>query len=89
MSESELTAKIRELKLLQNQQAVLDAEIESIKDDLKKFMGEIEEIHCGEYRVTWKTIISERFSVSEFKTANEKLYTKFLRESVTRRFVVS
>ena len=54
MSIHELESKIRELRQLQTLIEEAEAEAEAIKDALKAYMGDSEELRAGEYKVTWK-----------------------------------
>lgn len=52
MSTNELTAKIRELRELQQLIDEATAEVEAIKDAVKAHMGACEELKAGEYKIT-------------------------------------
>lgn len=89
MSNNELTAKVRELRQLQRLIEEAQAEADAIKDSIKQHMGEVEELHAGEYKITWKPVISSKLDTKALKAAYPKLFEAFTRESVTRRFCVS
>ena len=89
MSTIELTAKIRELRELQALIDEAQSEAEDIKDVIKAYMGDNEELRAGEYRVTWKPVVSARFDSAAFKETHGELYQQYTRESITRRFCVA
>lgn len=55
MSISEIEGKVRELRQLQTLIEEAQQEAEAIRDAIKAVMGPSEELHAGEYKVTWKT----------------------------------
>lgn len=89
MSNNELTTKVRELRQLQSLIEEAQAEADAIKDSIKQHMGETEELHTGEYKITWKPVISSKLDTKALKAAHPILFEAFTRESVTRRFCVS
>ena len=62
MSQNEITAKVRELKELQALIDQAQAEAETIRDELKKYMDDngTEELHADVYRVKYTTVRSNR-----------------------------
>ena len=89
MSINEMERKARELRQLQ---ALIDeatAEAEAIKDAIKAAMGDAEEIHAGEYRITWKPITSSRIDTAALKKALPDLAAQFTKTSTVRRFSVA
>lgn len=89
MSNTELEAKIRELRQLQALIEEAQAEAETIKDTLKSFMGDSEELRAGEYTVTWKPVESARVDVNALKRANPLLCELFTKKTTVRRFCVA
>lgn len=89
MSTTELEGKIRELRQLQALIEEAQAEAETIRDAIKAHMGESEELRCGEYHITWKSIKTARIDTSALKKALPDLAQQFTRETTTRRFVVA
>lgn len=89
MSIHELESKVRELRQLQ---ALIDeaaAEAESLRDEIKAYMGEREAVNAGEYKVTWKTVKTARIDTNALKKAFPDVVKAFTRETVTRRFCVA
>lgn len=89
MSNHELTEKIRELKNLQQLIDEAQAEAEAIKDQLKAYMGDSEELRAGEYKVTFKAVTSSRFDSAAFKKAMPELAAAFTKSTTVRRFCVA
>ena len=78
MSTNEVVSKIRELRELQ---ALIDEaaeQVEGIKDSIKTYMGDAEELRAGEYKVTWKAVKSSRFDATAFKSTHRELYARKL-----------
>lgn len=89
MSNHELESKIRELRQLQQLIEEAQAEAEAIKDDLKAFMGDSEELRAGEYKITWRAVKSVRLDSMALRKALPDVADLFTRETTVRRFVVA
>ncbi len=89
MSNHELELKIRELRQLQTLIEEAQQEAESIRDAIKAFMGDSEEVRAGEYLVTWKTVKASRIDAAALKKALPDVAKAFTRETATRRFCVA
>lgn len=81
--------KIEELRSLKAMAEELAAEITSIEDEIKAFMGDEEEIRAGDYKVRYKTVRSSRFDSTAFKATHAALYAQYTKETVTRRFSIA
>lgn len=88
MSNHELESKIRELRQLLSLIEEAEAEAEAIKDAIKAHMGDSEELHAGEYKVTWKSVKSTRIDTSALRKALPDVAKVFTREIISRRFCV-
>lgn len=89
MSTHELERKIREIRQLQALIDEAQAEMETLKDTIKAYMGTEEEIRAGEYKVTWKPVKAARFDTAAFKSTHAELYKQYTKETTTRRFCVA
>lgn len=89
MSNHELERKVRELRQLQALIDEAQAEAEAIKDTIKAIMGESEELRCGEYQITWRSVKSARIDTTALRKALPDVAAAFTRETTTRRFVVA
>lgn len=88
MDNKEFVSKIHELRELQRLIEEAQAEAEAIKDGIKAQMGDCEELTAGEYKVTWKTVISSRLDSKAFKSAMPDVYSRYCKETVTRPFKI-
>lgn len=61
---------------------------EMAENKIKALLGEKEVGICGDRRVTWKTVISNRLDSKALKKAHPDIYSQFCKESITRRFQV-
>ncbi len=75
---SELTELIEKLK---KEKKIIDQEV-------KLAMGDTECAFCENYEVSWKNVITSRVDTDRIKLENPELYTKYLKEIPSRRFVV-
>lgn len=89
MGACELESKVKELRELQALIDEAQAEAEALKDVIKAYMGENEEIRAGEYKITWKLIKSSKFDTAAFKSTHAELYKQYTKEIATRRFCVA
>ena len=89
MSINEMERKARELRQLQALIEEAQQEAEAIKDAIKAAMGDAEEIHAGEYRITWKPITTSRIDTTALKKALPDLAAQFTKTSTVRRFSVA
>ena len=89
MSINEMERKARELRQLQALIEEAQQEAEAIKDAIKAAMGDAEEIHAGEYRITWKPITTSRIDTTVLKKALPDLAAQFTKVSTVRRFSVA
>ena len=84
----EIERKAHELKELKRMAEELAAEIETIEDELKEYMKEeeVEQMIVGEYKITYKTVISNRFDSTSFKKAMPEIAQQFIKQTETKRF---
>lgn len=82
--------KIQELKELETMFAELQAEITTIKDDVKKEMQEQgkEEIICGAFVVRYKTVESSRIDTTAIKKDLPEVAEKYTKKTTTKRFTI-
>ena len=89
MSIEEIEAKAKELQELKRMREELEAEIDSLEDQIKASMGDSEQIIAGGYKITWKAITSSRFDSSAFKKANPDLAAQYIKTSTVKRFSIA
>ena len=91
MSIYEVDAKVKELRELRDMEAEVKSAIAVIEDSLKaEMLAKNTEVLAGtDYRVTWKTVVTNRFDSAAFKLTNADLFAQFSRRTTTRRFVIA
>ena len=89
MGMTELIARIRDLRELQALIEEAQGEAEAIRNELKAYMGDAEELRAGEYLVTWKPVTSSRIDTRALREAMPDVAREYTRETTTRRFIVA
>ena len=91
MSTIEIISKIEALKEWEQLAAEAAAEIESIKDEIKRHMDNmgVEELEAGTYIVRYSTVLSNRFDSTAFKKVMPDVYKAYTKQTTSRRFTVS
>ena len=91
MSIYEVDAKVKELRELRDMEAEVKSAIAVIEDSLKaEILAKNAEVLAGtDYRVTWKTVVTNRFDSAAFKLTHADLFAQFSRSTTTRRFVIA
>lgn len=91
MSTYEIIGKIDALREWEALLAEATAEVEAIKDDLKRELEkkDVEELEAGQYIVRFVTVQSSRFDTKRFKQElGEQLYKSYCKEILSKRFTV-
>lgn len=89
MSTQDIEKKIKLMREMQRMAEEAQAEAEALKDEIKAYMGDSEELTAGEYKITWRSIESARIDTVALKKALPELAEKFTKVTTTRRFCVS
>ena len=91
MSIYEVDAKVKELRELRDMEAEVKSAIAVIEDSLKaEMLAKNTEVLAGtDYRVTWKTVVTNRFDSAAFKLTHADLFAQFSRSTTTRRVVIA
>ena len=89
MSINEIEDKIKELRQLQNLIEEAQQESEAIKDAIKEYMGDREELRAGAYKVTWKPVTSTRLDSKALRAALPEVAERFTATTTTRRFCIT
>ena len=91
MSIYEVDAKVKEPRELRDMEAEVKSAIAVIEDSLKaEMLAKNTEVLAGtDYRVTWKTVVTNRFDSAAFKLTHADLFAQFSRSTTTRRFVIA
>lgn len=91
MGTQELTAKVREIKELQQLIEEAEAEMEALKDQIKAEMESrsVEELTADVFKIRWTTVKSSRFDTTAFRKAMPELAEQFTKDTTSRRFVIA
>lgn len=89
MSTQDIERKIKLLREMQRMAEEAQAEAEALKDEIKLFMGDSEELTAGEYKITWRRVESARVDTAALKKAMPQIAEAFTRTTTTRRFCIA
>ena len=78
----------KEIKEYQRILEETTALIDSLKDEIKDFMGDETELIAGEYKVKWTPVAYNRFDQSKFKGDHPDLFQVYTKITETRRFSI-
>ena len=85
----EIVTKVSDLMDIRNMIEELQAEADSITEEIKTFMGTEETMMAGCWRVTWKETISRRVDTTALKKVLGDALDEYTRTIVTRPFRVN
>lgn len=90
MSTIDMISKIEALKEWEALAAEAVAEIESLKDAIKREMDArgVEEIEAGQYIARFTTVLSNRFDSTAFKREHGEMYKLYTKQTTSRRFSI-
>ena len=91
MSSIEIISKIEALKEGEALAAEAEAEIESLKDSIKREMENrgVEEMEAGQYIARFTTVLSNRFDTTAFKKEHGEMYKMYTKQTTSRRFSIA
>ena len=91
MSNYEITGKIEALKEWEALLAEATAEVEAIKDEIKREMDKrgVEELEAGQYIARFTTVLSNRFDTTAFKREHGEMYKMYTKQTTSRRFSIN
>ena len=91
MSKNELIKRIEYLRELEDMEAEIKAEAETIRDEIKAEMlnRNTEELNAGQYIVRWTSVLSNRFDSTTFKKVMPEVYKAYTKPVSSRRFTIS
>ena len=89
MSENDIIRKVKLLREMQRMAEDAQAEAEALKDEIKAYMGDSEELRAGDYKITWKAVESSRVDVKAIEKAMPEVAQAFTRKTTSRRFCVA
>lgn len=89
MTDRMIENRVKKIQDLEQQKALLETEIEKLKNELK---GDLEEKGVDVVKtakgitVRWQEIVADRFDSKTFKTQYPDIYSRFTKPSVSHRF---
>ncbi len=91
MSTIEIVSKIEALKEWEALAAEAAAEIEALKDSIKKEMDAqgVEELEAGQYIARFTTVLSNRLDTTLLKREHPEMYKQYTKQSTSRRFSIA
>lgn len=91
MSEQNLQKKVQKMRELQRMAEEISEEIENIRDEIKAEMlkRNTDEVITGEYKITWKTVISNRLDTTALKKALPDVFNSFTKQTESKRFCIA
>ena len=91
MSKTEIISKIEALKEWEALAAEAAAEIEALKDSIKKEMDAqgVEELEAGQYIARFTTVLSNRLDTTLLKREHPEMYKQYMKQSTSRRFSIA
>lgn len=91
MSTIDIITTIEKLKEWEALAAEAAAEVEAIKDTIKREMDNrgVEELEAGQYIARFTTVLSNRFDTTGFKKEHGDLYKSFTKQTTSRRFSIA
>ena len=90
MSDADVMWRLEIIKKLEFQQKELEAQIETLKDEVKDEMTArgVEELTVGAFRAIWKSQTARVFDSQAFKADNAALYEQYKRPVARRPFLI-
>ena len=90
MTERRIERRLNRLAELEVQIAELQAEADTIKNEIKADMEAkgIDEMCCRDKVIRWRTIQTNRLDGKALQKAHPRIYNQFIRPCISRRFTV-
>ena len=85
---NDIIAKVQELMELRRMSEELQAEIDTLQEAVKDFMGSEESMIAGAFKVSYKSVTSSRLDSSALKRELPDVAARFTKQTTTRRFTV-
>ena len=91
MSNETMSAKVKELRELKRMQEELAGMIETIQDEIKATMTdmETETLTGADWKITWKPVTSSRLDSTALKKELPEIAARFMRQTTAKRFVLA
>lgn len=79
---------IKEYFSLKEQSKDLNLQIKEIENNIKLELGQAESGYINQYKVSWKTVKSNRVNAEKLKKEYKDIYESVIKETVSRRFEI-
>lgn len=91
MSTNDLVMKVEQLKELEELLEEVEAEAESVRDEIKQEMmaRDTEELEAGQYIIRWTSVLTNRFDTTTFKKVLPDVYKAYTKQITSRRFSIA
>lgn len=91
MSTKELNATAHDLLAVRAMIAELEAEAETLTDRIKSAMVDAgtEAIEGDGWKASWKNVNSNRFDSKAFRAENPELAARYMKQTITTRFLIA
>ena len=88
---TDIRQTVQDIRELTRMKAEIEKELTAAQDKIKAEMTaqDVDELCGTDYRVTWKTVTSNRIDTTALKRQRPDIAELFTTESVTRRFLVA
>ena len=85
---NDIIAKVQELMELRRMSEELQAEIDTLQEAVKDFMGSEESMIAGAFKVSYKSVTSSRLDSAALKRDLPNVAALYTKQTTTRRFTV-
>ncbi len=86
MTQRQIDNRVKKLADLEEQKKALEEQISSLKAEIQDEMKETETLETANYIIRWTSVTSERFDSKSFKNEHAELFSKFVKQTESRRF---
>lgn len=90
MSVQEMLLKVRTIKENEQLMKELEAETDALKDEIKAQMtaSQKDEITVDVFTIRYKSVVSNRFDSTSFKSKYADLYSQYSKATESKRFTI-
>ena len=85
---NDIITKVQELMELRRMSEELQAEIDTLQEAVKSFMGSEETMIAGAFKVSYKSFTSSRLDSNALKRELPDVAARYTKQTTTRRFTV-
>ena len=89
MTERQIANRIKKLKELEAQQDILQQQIDVLKAEIQAEMNDNEIMTVCDFVVHWCKVVTSRLDTKRIKEELPDIYSKYIKETHSRRFSIS